>query len=277
MSKKSKTSVRLGAPSAQETELQGFINQLVGGQAGAAAPALQQLTQQQQIRGGLFTPEEQEARVRQQQEFEDQLAPIQQELLQRELDRIRQGPGATAEQRGLIEQATQAAIASGEADISEFRRQGLEQIREEFAPASGLRPGDTPVVERGLQLGREAARQQGQLVRGLRGQQAQQLLQFPLQAGAAAQQQSIGAQGLGQAAQQFQTQLRQQAFQNQLRLSGQATQASLGGLQVAQTPRLAQPTQRGTQRDPFRALGAVGGGLQGLGAVGFGNVFGSRQ
>ncbi len=280
------TEVTIPGPTAAETELQEIQTQLARQQlqqtelqTAVSAPALERLAQEQEFRNELFTPEEQKQQLREQFEFEQEFRPIQQELLQRELERIRRGPGASEEELRLIGEATEQAIGAGESDISEFRRLGLQQIREELAPASGLRPTDTPIVERGLQLGREAQRQQGQLVRNLRGAQAQAQLNFPLAQQQFAQAQAFGAQQLGQAAIQFQTSLRQQAFQNQLRLAGGASATgatALGGISqglgIAQLPRLAQ----GTTTLSGISGGEIAGGIAGL-AKGAGAAFASSR
>lgn len=274
------TKVSIPGPTAQETELQSLQVQLAQqqleatqAQTAAAAPALRSLTQQQELLEELFTPEQQRERLQEQIAFEDEFRPIQQELLQRELERIRRGPGASEEELRLIGEATERGIASGESDISEFQRLGLQQIREELAPASGLRPTDSPIVDRGLQLGREAQRQQGQLVRGLRGAEAQAALNFPLASQQFQQQQAFGASQLATSAQQFQSQLRQQAFQNQLRLGGQASGTGLGalggvtgGLGGLQQVRLGQTTT--TTRDPVATGAKIAGGIAG-GALAF--------
>ena len=270
-----KVTVRVPKATAEQTQLQNLQIQLAQSQleatqaqTTAAAPALQRLTQEQEILNELFTPEKQREQLRSQFEFEEKFRPIQQELLERELERIRRGPGASEEEIGLIRQATESGIAAGESDISEFQRLGLQQIREELAPASGLRPGDTPITDRGFQLGREAQRQQGQLVRNLRGAEAQARLNFPLASQQFAQAQAQGAQQLGQAAVQFQSQLRQQAFQNQLRLAGGASQTGLGALQgvsgglgIAQQSRLAQSTQRTSGISGGEIAGGIAGGI----------------
>lgn len=275
------TKVTIPGPTAQETELQEIQIQLAQQQleqtqlqSAVSAPALERLAQEQEFRNELFTPEEQKQQLREQFEFEQEFRPIQQELLQRELERIRRGPGASEEEIRLIGEATEQAIGAGESDISEFRRLGLTQIREELAPASGLRPTDSPIVDRGLQLGREAERQQGQLVRNLRGAQAQAQLNFPLAQQQFAQAQAFGAQQLGQAAIQFQTSLRQQAFQNQLRLAGGASAAgasALGGvsqgLGISQLPRLAQSTSRITGISGGEIAAGIAGVAQGAGAA----------
>ena len=203
----------------------------------------------------------QEARAR-----ASELAPVQEELLQLELGRIRQGTAATPEQRRLIGEATQAAIATGESDISRFQEQGLNLLRSELAPSLGLRPSDTPITARGVQIGEEAARQQGQLVRGLRGAQAQAELNFPLQAGAFEAGRTQFQQNLATSAQQFQAQLRQQAFQNRLSATGQVGQSNLA---LAGTPFIGSNTISpgvGTQKQESSG-GGIGSTLSGIGAL----------
>ena len=152
----------------------------------------------------------------------------QDELLQIEMDRIRSGGAATEEQKRLINESTESQIARGSSDIAAFGQQQLDIIKDQLAPSRGLRPSDTPIQDRGFLLGGELARQQGNLVSDLRGQQAQAELNFPL----AANQQQAGLsqfqQQLGESAGQFQSQLQQQAFSNRLNLFGQVGQLGLG-------------------------------------------------
>ena len=197
-------------------------------QFAASAPALEQLRLNQEIENSLFTPEEQKQRRLDEITRQDQISAGQDELLERQLELIRGGPGATDEQKFLINQSTEAQIASGESDILDFSRRALSQIAEELAPSRGLRPTDSPIQDRGFLVGEEAVRQQGQLVRGLRGAQSQAELNFPLAANQS--QAALGQfqQQLGQTSEQFNQQLQQQAFQNRLNLSGQSGNLGLG-------------------------------------------------
>ena len=146
---------------------------------------------------------------------------IEQELSQLDLERIRAGGKATPEEISMIDQATGAALEAGESDISSFAQSQLGLLREELAPQRGLRPTDSPILDRGGDVIKEAIRQQGQLATSLRGANAQARLQFPLQRG-----QAIGGQSL--ALQQFQQSLREQAVRNRMALTGQAAQLGLG-------------------------------------------------
>ena len=74
---------------------------------------------------------------------------------------------------GLINQAIEMALASGKSDIDTAFQESLDILKQNLAPSLGLRPGDSPIIDRGGKLALEATRQKSQLSRGLRGQQAQ--------------------------------------------------------------------------------------------------------
>ncbi|GAG11022.1 unnamed protein product, partial [marine sediment metagenome] len=63
--------------------------------------------------------------------------------------------GVSPEQDALINQATSAAIDRGGRDIAAFQQASLRQLGEELAPSLGLRPGDTPIIDRGGQIVQE--------------------------------------------------------------------------------------------------------------------------
>ncbi len=121
---------------------------------------------------------------------------------------------ATARELELINEASSSAISQGESDITAFATEGLQLLKEQLAPARGLRPTDTPIVDRGGRIVKEAVRQQGQLVRGVNARAAEAKLNFPL------------------ARQRFQEELRNQGFTNRLNLS---TLTAQSGLQLANT------------------------------------------
>ncbi len=147
--------------------------------------------------------------------------PIQDELQQIALENIRRGTAATPEQAAQIDAIRNAQLAQGESDISRFQGDATERLREELSTRLGLRPTDTPIVDRAGRVAAEAARQQGQLVRGLDQTAAQGKLNFPLAAQGLQSQQVQFQQGLGDAAERFQADLRNQAFSNRLALTGQ--------------------------------------------------------
>ena len=203
------------------------------------------------------------------------LGPIEEELLQLELESIRRGGGATEQEQALIDEASARAIEQGESDIARFQTETTERIAQELAPALGLRPTDTPVLDRAARIAAEATRQQGQLVSGVRQAQATAGLNFPL-----ARQQLQSArtqfqQQLSQATQQFQQQLSQAAVLNRLRLGGQGLQQGLGlatGLPFPSPsfPRGSTSTTSGSfgLAGFGSVLGGLGGLLSGLGAIG---------
>ena len=171
---------------------------------------------------------------------------------------IERGGAASEREIELINEAVQRALEAGETDIARFQSQATEQLREELAPQLGLRPGDTPILDRGSRIASEATRQQGQLVSNLRGQQAQTLLNFPLQRS------------------ELLSQLQQSAFTNRLQLAGAQSTAGLGLAGVA-TPNIGpafsslnttQTAERGVGFGEF--AGGVGGLLVGLGEIGLG-------
>lgn len=185
------------------------------------------------------------------------------------------GYAATPQQISLIQQATQGAYNAGAANINQQTTQGLQQLRNELAPARGLRPNDTPIVDRGAQIVSQGNAALSSLNSQLQGQAAQQQLQYPLQVGA----QNLAGLGLeGQYATQqqaFLSQLQQQALQNRLSLAGalSGTGLNIAGLGT-QTASIAkgQPIT-GVQQPPstlqnilmgLQAGGGIAGGLGGL-------------
>ena len=253
---------------AEQFELLGPVFDLLAGQIGAEA--------------GAMSPEEQEQLFRDQFDLERQAKETLDELLAGELERIRAGGSATPEQRELIEAAVEAGIEAGESDINQAMEQGLQMLSRELSPRLGLRPSDTPVVERGARIVSEGVRQKGQLQREMRGEQARMLLEYPLQSaqvyGNLAQQQ----QRLQEQTRQFQANLRQMAFNNRLALTGQVgTQGlqlasignAVGALSAAQAPRLSQPTtttdaQRNWEVNTKSSGGFLGTAIQGLSLAG---------
>lgn len=143
-------------------------------------PGLEAAAREQNILSEIFTPEEQEQIFRDQLERQLRLGPIQDELLDLELERIRRGGAASPQQLELISGATDAAILAGERDISRFRDESIEAVAEQIAPALGLRPTDSPVVDRAQRIANRGQDLQQDLVTSLRGAEAQARLNFPL-------------------------------------------------------------------------------------------------
>ena len=146
---------------------------------------------------------------------------------------------------GLINQAIEMALASGTSDINTAFQESLDILKQNLAPSLGLRPGDTPILDRGGKLALEASRQKSQLSRGLRGQQAQ-FLQDLEQRSFANRAQLLGAiQGGG------------------LGLAGMGGSGNtLGALTAGRTAQ-----QSTSSFNPFQAAGGIGGLLYGIGSL----------
>ncbi len=270
-----KTSVSVPPPTSQELALQERQIKL----ADLQIAEIQRQSALQQKAFEQFAPlvEAQEAELVRQQERAAKFEAFEEELLQLQLEAIRRGGAATEEQKRLINEATEGALASGETDIERFTTDTTRRLREELSTSFGLRPSDSPILDRASLIGTEATRQFGQLSSGLRTAQAQAELDFPL-----ATQQVLGAQaqfqqGLSQSVQEFNQQLRDAAFINRLNLTnsqgrlglglatgipGNPSQAisALAGLRGRQTTTTTSPG--------FGEIaGGIGGFLTGLGAV----------
>lgn len=115
-------------------------------------------------------------------------------------ERIGRAGQLTPEESRLIEEEASLRLESGRSDIQSFLGEGLGLLRQTLAPSRGLRPSDSPIIDRGGLLLQEAIRQQGQLGRSVGAETSRQKLQFPLQR------------------QAFQETLRNQAFTNRLNL-----------------------------------------------------------
>lgn len=151
--------------------------------------------------------------------------------------------GATDQERDLISQSTQDAYDLGADDIQTNLQESLQLLRSELAPGRGLRPDDSPIFDQGLNLATEAMRQQGRLGLGLRGQQAQQLLQYPLQRG------------------QFVSDLKQRATTNRMALLGQVNQSGLGLASASDPSRLIAGLKGGsvqTTSNPGQTASGIG-------------------
>ena len=274
---KSSTTVQPSEPSENELALQAKQLELAEFQL----TELQRQSELQQEFAGQIEPflelqaQEAEAALAER----ERLAPIQEELLNLALEDLRRGGAATPEQIELIEEAGSAALARGETDIERFRTESLEALREELAPGLGLRPSDTPILDRGARVSAEATRQGGQLSQGIRGAEATARLNFPLASSQLLQAGSLGLSRLSEAARQFQDRLRSSAIANRIGLFQSVGGLGLGLANAAQVP--FPSFQRGsttTSSDPFGTfssiLGGAGGLLTGLGAVG---AFSSRR
>lgn len=259
----SKTKVSAPAPTPEERELQRLQVELAKDQISAldrqqqfqemlfelVEPGLEAQKLQEAARRSVVSPEQEAELYRQQFERELRLGPIQDEILQAELERIRRGGAASPEQKALIDQATEAAITSGERDISTFRDEQLQALREELSPALGFRPGDSPLVDRGGQIANRSAELQQDLVTQMRGAQAQAMLNFPLAADQLASSQANFQLERARAVDEFRTRLRESAAQARMQSAGMAGSLNLGVASQA-TSTIGQGVASGQQ---FRA------------------------
>ena len=260
----STTVVEAQTPTAEETEL---INR----QIELADFQLQELQRQSALQETAFDElgpllDIQTAEAERQAERALALEPVQDELLQLQLEQIRRGGAASPEQIEAINEATGEALSQGESDILRFTGLAQEQLREELAGSLGLRPGDTPILDRGARIATEGVRQQGQLASGLREANATARLNFPLASAQVFGAQNQFQQSLAQSAQEFSAQLRDAATLNRLRL-GQ-TQGSLGlGLATGIPGNLgAISSNLASRRGSTSTTSTSGGGL-GLGSI----------
>lgn len=199
----------------------------------------------------------------------ERLAPIQQELLDLALEDLRRGGAASPEQLALIEEASAAGIEAGEVDIERFRTESLEALREELAPGLGLRPSDSPILDRGAKVAAEATRQGGQLASGFRAAEASAKLSLPLASSQLLQSTALGLSNLTEATSQFQDQLRSSAISNRIGLF-----ESVGGLGLGLSTRVNIGGFPGFQRGSTTTSGGLGQllgpSIGALGAIGAG-------
>jgi len=202
------------------------------------------------------------------------LEPTQDEILRIQLEDLKRGGAATPEQQALIDEAANQALTAGSTDIERFRTESLDALRNELAPSLGLRPSDTPILDRGGRVAAEAVRQGGQLASSLRSAAASGKVNLGLAGSQLTQASALGLSQVTEATRQFQQALSQQAFANRLAASGQAGSLGLGlagnpgaTLQSALNPltqsRLANSTQTTSGFGQFISpgFGALGAGL----------------
>jgi len=146
------------------------------------------------------------------------LAPLQKQLLQAQLQQALGGGNPTPEQIASIDAATRAAQASGTSDINAYASDALTKLGQELAPGLGLRPTDTPIQDRASLIAREATRQVGQLAQSLAGANAQARLNYPLAQQQVSNATAANTQAIAEATQKFQADLAQNAIQNRLNL-----------------------------------------------------------
>lgn len=189
-----------------------------------ASSALDAQTADQAALDKIISPEDRAAATRQQFDQATKSGDLNLQILQKQLDQLNAGGGATPEQQKLIAEATDRAIAAGTGDIDTQTRRGIGMISDELANARGLRLSDAPIGSEAALLTRAAGDQKSSLINNLRANQANANLNYPL----AAQGIQLAQQGQGNAVQDFQATLRQQAVANRAAMVGQGFNSGLG-------------------------------------------------
>ena len=286
----SKTTVVPAKATSEEIALQ--KQQLVLGEA-----QLESIQQQTELQTKIFdelfaekTPQELEIEALRgdltisQLERAERLAPLEEELFNLQLEAIK-NPGANEEQIALIEEAIQAAQISGEADITRFTSDALTQVKDVLAPRRGLRPTDSPIIDRGSEIARRGIDLKGDLTKKLAEIGATAKLNFPLavsqfQAGAA----GVGTQ-ISEAAQQFQQQLANSAIINRLNLTNVVSGSGLGLASIGvNASGLFGDRGSTTTTSSGLGIGGIGSILSGVGSLapffspaGAGAIFGTQS
>ncbi len=229
-------------PSAAEQSLINLNTQLSKAQVGnvnamspyqaelykAATDAIKQQTAQSAAENAAISPEQRAALAKQQYDSAIAQGPMQQRLLQMQMDSLEQGGRATPQQLQDIGHATDTAIAAGTGDINTQTRRGIGMIADELANSRGLRLSDAPIGSEAALLTRAGNDQIASLTNNLRAGQASATLNYPLAVQGLQGNINQGQQGLMSNVANFQQQLQQQAYQNRLALTGQTAQSGIG-------------------------------------------------
>lgn len=182
------------------------------------------------------------------------------------------GGTPTPAQAKAIQDAADAAIASGSADIDISTQRGVSQIADELANQRGMRLSDTPIMREAALLERGGQDQKAALIKSIRANQATNTLQYPLAVAGI----NLSQQDKAAAATQFQAQLRQLAAQNRLSLYGTTSGSGIGLANVgAGTGSSTLGTLAGIQEkntyttgfDPAKNLAGGGSYLSGAGSL----------
>lgn len=246
----SKTTVTNAPPTAQETQLMEIqkqlatrqlqqIDELQPFQTELVRQSMEELQRQGAISkaiGGAVTPEQEAAQYKEDFERSQRLGPIQDELLQLQLDAARQGGRPTEEQLGLIKEATDRGIESGTADIDLSTKRGIGLISDELANSRGLRLSDSPILNEAGNLVAGSEDLKANLIRSMRANEATATLNYPLAASQVTSGINLNQQNLAEQTRAFQADLRQRAFQNRLAFTGQTGQSGIGLASASRSP-----------------------------------------
>lgn len=168
--------------------------------------------------------------------FADKQLDAQGTLLDSELQAIQRGVALSPDQEKLISDSATHAIEAGLSDIGRFRDDSLRVLGQETSTARGLRPDDTPILDVGGQIVNESSRQAAQLISGIRAQEAQQRLQYPIDAGRFIAERTQGQQAFAADTAKFVQDLRQAAFNNRLNLTATTGNVGATAAQIGPSP-----------------------------------------
>jgi len=210
------------------------------------------------------TPEQRAAAAKSEFERSQRMGPMQDELMQMQLESLRRGGAASPEQIELIKNATDASIAAGSADIDTSTQRGIGLISDELANSRGLRMTDTPILREATLLSRAGMDQKSSLINNLRAGEATARLNLPLAIQQVQSGINLNQQGVAANAQQFAADLKQRAYQNRLALSGQTASGGIGLASVGSGAgvgtlgaSLGARDQRVVGRDPPKRMGGA--------------------
>lgn len=108
-----------------------------------------------------------------------------------------EGLGISAAEERQVRQFGDEQLAMGSSDLDAQFTEGLGILRDELAPSRGLRPSDSPIMDRGGLLLKENLRQKAQLGRSVRADTSSRLLDLSGRAQANRLQLLSGLSGLG--------------------------------------------------------------------------------
>ena len=217
--------------------------------------------------------------------FSKNIIGAQNSLMNDALAQIDQGVSLSPDQEALIKSSADNAIKSGLSDIGAFRDESLRSLAQETSQARGLRPEDTPILDVGGRIAIDANRNASQLIDQVRANEAQQRLEYPIQAGQYKAGLITNQQQLGTTNQAFINQLRQDAFSNRLNLLATTGNIGVNAASIAPNAnvmptladiRLRSSTQysQGKQVGNPGVLGAasaaggIGGFIEGVNSIG---------
>ena len=140
------------------------------------------------------------------------------DAIKREAELAAGGATIDPQTEAFIDEIFENQLAVGESAVDSQVRDALELVKQELAPARGLRFSDTPITDRGFKIAGEGVSAKGDLLSTLAANAAASKLNFPLQQGALTSQRNQFLANFGNTSAGFANLLQQQAFNNRLNL-----------------------------------------------------------